>query len=62
MGIRILVIEDDEEIAVFIVRGLREEVADRALLGQLGQIASAGPGLRDLHRNPGGLTQPAVDV
>jgi two-component system copper resistance phosphate regulon response regulator CusR len=38
MGIRVLVIEDDEEIADFVVRGLREEgfIVDRAADGDSG--------------------------
>jgi two-component system, OmpR family, copper resistance phosphate regulon response regulator CusR len=38
MGIRILVIEDDEEIADFVVRGLREEgfIVERAADGEAG--------------------------
>ena len=50
MGIRILVVEDDEEIADFLVRGLREEgyTVEHAADGEDGRHALLGAGEWDL--------------
>ena len=51
MGLRILVIEDEDEIADFVVRGLREEgfAVERAADGD-GRLAP--PGRRPVGRRP----------